>query len=59
MKKPQKFIYSAAGKMAQPLSLKEVLQLRDGIGIIKNQGSTYSPNFQLVLKNLIHKASLN
>ena len=46
---------------AQPLTLKEVLQLRDGREISRNSYSTASQgiNFSAMLQNINHLNSLN
>ena len=42
--------YSSKTYETQPFTFKEVLQLRDGIQIIKNQNYFLSSKIQLILK---------
>ena len=52
-------IYSSKTRETQPFTFKEVLQLRDGIKIIKNQDHFLSYKIQSILKNLNQQAPLN
>ena len=61
MSKKLKLLNIKIGKTreTEPFSFKEVLQLRDGIEIIKNPNNFFSSKLQLTLKNLNHKGYLN
>ena len=62
MERSPKLILSFSSRLqkAQPLSLKEVLQLRDGIEIQRNQGfEVCQLAFPNILKNFTYPASLN
>ena len=62
MDRSPKLILSFSSRLqkAQPLSLKEVLQLRDGIEIQRNQGFEVGQfAFPKILKNFTYPASLN
>ncbi len=63
MKNPSKFnnTFFFLAPKAQPLTLKEVLQLRDGREITRNPNSTFQQTITLppLLQNINHLSSLN
>ena len=52
-------IYSSKTRETEPFTFKEVLQLRNGIEIIKNQNHFFPCQMQFILKNPNQQVSLN
>ena len=51
--------YSSKVCETQPFTLKQVLQLRDGIETVKNQNIFFSPKVLCILKNLTQQTAVN